>query len=66
MLGTKVEICLPKAEPGSWPRLEMPIKKVSKPEPKQEDVKKKSEKDNDSDIDLDDLEMTGIQISEVQ
>lgn len=63
MLGTKVEICLPKAEPGSWPRLEMPPKKATKPEPKQEE--KKVEKDNDSDIDLDDLEMTGVKITEV-
>uniref|UniRef100_A0A336MXP2 CSON008807 protein n=1 Tax=Culicoides sonorensis TaxID=179676 RepID=A0A336MXP2_CULSO len=65
MLGTKVEICLPKAEPGSWSKLEMPKKKVAtKPEPKVVEVPKKVEKD-DSDVDLDDLEMTGVKISEV-
>lgn len=66
MLGTKVEICLSKAEPGSWPRLEMPLKKVTKPEPKKEEIKKKAENEDDSDIDLDDLEMTGVKVTEVQ
>lgn len=66
MLGTKVEISLPKAEPGSWPKLEMPKKKVTKPEPKQEPPKKVEKIEaNDSDVDLDDLEMTGMKISEV-
>lgn len=66
MLGTKVEICLSKAEPGSWARLEIPTKKISKPEQKQEETKKQAAETNDSDIDLDDLEMTGVKISEVQ
>ncbi|XP_063706953.1 cysteine and histidine-rich domain-containing protein morgana [Culicoides brevitarsis] len=66
MLGTKVEICLPKAEPGSWSKLEIPPKKIMKSEIKQEKNEKPIEKDHDSDIDLDDLEMTGVQISEVK
>lgn len=64
MLGTKVEICLSKAEPGSWPKLEMP-KKLPTSEPKQEKIQKKVEKDDDSDIDLDDLEINGVKITEV-
>lgn len=65
MLGTKVEICLSKAEPGSWPKLEMPTKKLPTSEPKQEKIQKKVEKDDDSDIDLDDLEINGVKITEV-
>jgi len=53
MMGTKVEIVLPKAEPGSWPRLEVPPKVTATPK-----SAPKVEEDGDSDVDLDDV--TGL------
>lgn len=67
MMGTKVEIVLPKAEPGSWPKLEVP-KVVEKKAPKLPETPQKPDVDenNDSDVDLDDV--TGLappKVSEV-
>lgn len=58
MYGTKVEIIMPKAEPGSWSNLSFPktvlappvSKEAAKPQPPA-----KSDSDS-SDVDLDDLE----------
>lgn len=65
MYGTKVEITLPKAEPGSWTKLDVPRQAQKKVEPKNEP--KQEENESDSDIDLDDIEaIGGVQISEVK
>lgn len=56
MYGTKVEITLPKAEPGSWSNLSFPkaAPPAKQPEkPKQQPIE---DEDDDSDVDLDDLE----------
>lgn len=64
MHGTKVEITLPKAEIGSWSKLDVP-RKQEKNEPKKEE--KPAENESDSDFDLDDIEaISGVQISEVK
>lgn len=63
MQGTKVEITLPKAEPGLWSKLDYPIKK-----PEIETSSEKTQKSNsytnnnsdDSDVDLDDLEAVNM------
>lgn len=63
MFGTKVEITLIKAEPGSWPKLDFP----RQPKPSDEQIKKQiaeeqkkaqQEGDSDSDVDLDGIEPT--------
>lgn len=59
MYGTKVEIVLPKAEPGIWTDLSFP-KTVPAPVPDTKDQEKpnfqtKPSADDDSDVDLDDL-----------
>lgn len=63
-LGTKVEISLTKAEPGSWAKLDFPRvahKELSMPEPKIVETKA----DPDSDVDLDDIEaMHAVTIKE--
>lgn len=65
MYGTKVEITLPKAEPGSWSRLDV-AKKVQKIEAKKPEAVENNE-ESDSDVDLDGIEaITGVQISEVK
>lgn len=61
MFGSKVEVTLVKAEPGSWPKLDFPREK----KPSLEEVKKRlaeeqtkalAGNDSDSDVDLDDIE----------
>lgn len=65
MLGTKVEITLPKAEPGSWSKLEV-ARKIEKVETNKNE-ESKIEENSDSDVDLDDLEMlTSRKVSEVK
>lgn len=69
MLGTKVEITLPKAEPGTWAHLNFPPKTVNQEkeaEKKVEPVKpSKNDDDNDSDLDLDDIQQVrGVRITE--
>lgn len=68
MYGTKVEITLPKAEPGKWPTLNFPAKT---PAPNTNKVEKDVESaqisndDNDSDPDLNDIEQVrGVKITE--
>lgn len=75
MLGTKVEITLPKAEPGHWTTLEFPKAVTTTDETaKQEDVKPTTvtatsnnvdDDDDDSDIDLNDIEQVrGVKITD--
>lgn len=63
-LGTKVEISLVKAEPGSWAKLDFPRmvqQELSLPETKNVEP----EADPDSDVDLDDIEaMHAVTIKE--
>lgn len=67
MLGTKVEITLPKAEPGTWSQLYFANKKVIEPKvqkPAAEEPKN-AENDSDSDTDLDAIEQVrGVKITE--
>lgn len=66
MFGTKVEITLVKAEPGTWAKLDFPRDKqpAGKDTAKQQQQKEgkkgneEQEDDNGSDVDLDDLEPT--------
>lgn len=61
MYGTKVEITLIKAEPGTWAKLDFPRAKQAQDSQKVDD-KSKADNNNgaesDSDVDLDDLEPT--------
>lgn len=67
MLGTKVEITLPKAEPGTWTTLYIPKKTVDATpvakEPKPDaDV---AHDNSDSDLDLNDIEQVrGVKITD--
>ncbi|XP_055617070.1 cysteine and histidine-rich domain-containing protein morgana [Toxorhynchites rutilus septentrionalis] len=58
MFGTKVEITMIKAEPGTWSKLDFP--RESKPNAeqiqKQLEEEKRKEEDDDSDVDLDDIQ----------
>lgn len=72
MYGTKVEITLPKAEPGHWSNLDFPkpapIKSAADDEPKQKpDVPAPppAASGNDSDVDLEEIEpLRAVKISE--
>lgn len=67
MLGTKVEITLPKAEPGSWGQLYFATKKAAEPKTNdQPSVQlKQTDSDSESDTDLDDIEqIRGVKITE--
>lgn len=71
MFGTKVEITLPKAEPGTWANLNFPPKtvpnKAKEQEKEAEPVKPvtPANEDDDSDLDLDDIQQVrGVRISE--
>lgn len=69
MLGTKVEITLPKAEAGHWTTLSFPkavtaSEKTNKPTEKVESVKPTTN-DDDSDVDLNDIEQVrGVRITD--
>lgn len=65
MYGTKIEITLPKAEPGHWTKLEIPRVKVIEEKP--QTVVDKVIDDEDPDVDLDDLEVIshGAKITEL-
>lgn len=66
MFGTKVEIILPKAEPGHWAALNFP-KKVTADETQIENTKQAEKDEEDSDVDLDDLEQVrGLKINEIK
>ncbi|XP_055588066.1 cysteine and histidine-rich domain-containing protein morgana [Uranotaenia lowii] len=63
MFGTKVEITLIKAEPGTWTKLDFPREKNQNAEQiqkQQEEEQKRANQaeDDDSDVDLDDIEPT--------
>lgn len=67
MLGTKVEITLPKAEPGSWGQLYFANKKPTESKASgQPSVQlKQTDDDSESDTDLDDIEqIRGVKITE--
>lgn len=78
MLGTKVEITLPKAEPGTWSTLSLPKTVVTTTanqhtEPSADSTKLTKTKttpttspdDNDSDVDLNDIEQVrGVKITD--
>ena len=58
MLGTKIEIQMPKAEPGSWSALNFPPKSVSKAKSEMDEKKEEEEDVPKVDaLDLDDLEL---------
>lgn len=61
MFGTKVEVTLVKAEPGSWPKLDFPREKKPTPEQIRQQLLEQQkaaeqQSDSDSDVDLDDIE----------
>ncbi|XP_055377534.1 cysteine and histidine-rich domain-containing protein morgana [Condylostylus longicornis] len=61
MYGTKVEIIMPKAEPGSWAKLDFPrSKQVSETVQNDVDNKGKQSDSENSDVDLDDLDPVGM------
>lgn len=71
MFGTKVEIILPKAEPGNWATLNFPTKTVtdnideSGEKENIVETKEPTNYDNDSDLDLDDIQQVrGVKITE--
>lgn len=70
MLGSKIEITLPKAEPGHWASLEFPktAKAPEKPTEQIEQIKPTAaanNDDDDSDVDLDDLQQVrGVRITD--
>lgn len=68
MLGTKVEITLPKAEPGHWSNLNFPPTNTTSDNDVKNEVEKaikQPQADNDSDVDLEDLEpMSGMRLSD--
>lgn len=69
-LGTKVEITLTKAEPGSWNKLDFPraVKsEINLPDSKIETKNDSDDPDDpDSDVDLDDIEaMSAVTIKDV-
>lgn len=67
-LGTKVEISLAKAEPGSWAKLDFPRaiqKELSMPDTKNVETKDDPD-DASSDVDLDDIEaMNAVTIKDI-
>lgn len=71
MFGTKVEITMPKAEPGSWSKLDFPREKLPPPlkAGQQMSAKSNAKKANDSEdeFDLDDIEAVtqGVHLSEI-
>lgn len=68
MLGTKVEIILPKAEPGNWSSLYFPPKESAdnkSVDSNKIELPKKAATDDDSDSDLDDIEQVrGVRITD--
>lgn len=73
MLGTKVEITLPKAEPGSWATLMFPKvvtaneKNTTEVEPDEstKQTTNENDDDDDSDVDLNDIEQVrGVRITD--
>lgn len=74
MYGTKIELCMPKAEGGQWADLSFPKKEEPQPSTPTAEVErmikmqesKKADEEVDSDIDLDDIELEkGAQILEL-
>ncbi|ALC45832.1 CHORD [Drosophila busckii] len=68
MYGTKVEITMPKMEPGSWPKLHTPRNEL--PPAKKSDTQEKPKADDSEDefFDLDDIESVtshGLKLSEL-
>lgn len=68
MFGTKVEITLPKAEPGKWAQLNFPPKTLTTPVnnlTKEAESTKTNDDDDDSDLDLNDIEQVrGVRITD--
>lgn len=69
MFGTKVEITLPKAEPGNWANLNFPrtVTPTEKSEEQTAKIESKETKANDidSDVDLNDIEQVrGVRITD--
>ena len=72
MFGTKLEITLSKAEPGSWSKLDFPSKeKLPTPTTSQVSTQKseeiRSQSDDEDDFNLDDIAQVtnGVQLSEL-
>lgn len=66
MYGTKVEIKLPKLEPGSWSNLNFPNKKLPVVKKSQVEEKKKQEESDEEFFDLDDIKAeTSFRLSEM-
>lgn len=66
MYGTKLEIVLPKAEPGHWNTLYVPKKAAATEVPTSvEDTKNEKDSETDSDTDLNDIEQVrGVRITD--
>lgn len=71
MYGTKVEITMPKAEPGSWAKLDFPREKLPPPvkagqSPPQK-LKTTEDADSDDEFNLDDIESVtqGVTLTEL-
>lgn len=67
MLGTKVEITLPKAEPGTWSQLSFANRKPAAPKSDEQTAVQpaKAASDTESDTDLDDIEQVrGVKITD--
>ncbi|XP_016952691.1 cysteine and histidine-rich domain-containing protein morgana [Drosophila biarmipes] len=66
MYGTKVEITLPKLEPGSWSNLNFPNKKLPAAKKGQDEEKPKQEDSDEEFFDLDDIKSeTSYRLSEM-
>jgi len=66
MYGTKVEITLPKLEPGSWSNLNFPNKKLPAAKKAQDEEKPKQEDSDEDFFDLDDIKSeTSYRLSEM-
>lgn len=66
MYGTKIEINMTKAEPGSWSKLEFPRKPVKKTAAKSAQMLQNNDEKCYKEVSLDDIEaVTGVQLSEL-
>lgn len=68
MYGTKVEITLPKQEPGSWPKLNIPREKLPAVKTTTQNEPNADQTSDDEFVDLDDIQTYhshGLKLSEL-